>query len=277
MSQGYPFTVYSEPDFRQSSLVLGWNEDVGSLGRRVTDYLRRKLRAEQCAEIEPEDFFTLNGVAVEGNLAQFPESKFYACQERELVVCQSNSPSAEWYRFLNSVLQLAQRHCGIKELYVLGVMVSFSAHTSPRQLVSVVNSPEMKEVLTRYDLATDMDYQTQPGERPTLNSFLLWIARKRNVPGASLWVPIPFYLSSVEDFQAQKRVLTFLNQRLNLDVDLGEVDQRISEQNEWLARARSLSPQIDSCISKLENNLMLSEEESGELMRRIADFLKEGG
>ncbi len=276
MSQGYPIKIYKEPDLRQSSLVLGWSEDMGNLGRKVTDYLNRKLRGEEFAEIEPEDFFSLGGVAIEGNLAQFPESKFYACQKHELVVFQSGSPGAEWYKFLNSVLDVAEHHCRVKELYILGAMVSFSAHTTPRQLLAVVNSAEMKEVLCQYDLARDMDYQTPPGERPTLNSFLLWIAKERNIPGVSLWVPIPFYLAAMEDAQAQKKILSFLNERLALEIDFGDLDQEIREQNEQLARARSRFPQIDDYINRLESNLMLSEEENGELIKKIEDFLKEG-
>jgi proteasome assembly chaperone (PAC2) family protein len=276
LSQGYSIKIYKEPELRQSSLVLGWNEDMGNLGRKATGYLNRKLKGEEFAEIEPEDFFSLGGVAIEDNLARFPESKFYACQEYGLVVFQSDSPGTEWYKFLNSVLDVAEQHCRVKELYLLGAMVSFSAHTAPRQLLAVVNSAEMKEILSQYDLARDMDYQTQPSERPTLNSFLLWIAKGRNIPGVSLWVPIPFYLAAIEDAQAQKKVLSFLNERLDLEIDFSDLDREVREQNEQLAQLRSRFPQIDDYINRLESNLMLSEEENGELIKKIEDFLKEG-
>jgi proteasome assembly chaperone (PAC2) family protein len=276
LSHGYPIRIYKEPDVRRSSLVLGWSEDAGNLGRKATGYLNRKLKGQEFAEIEPEDFFPLGGVAIKGNLAQFSESKFYACQEHELVVFQSDPPGAEWYKFLNSFLDVAEHHCRVEELYIIGAMVSFSAHTTPRQLLTVVNSIEMKEVLSQYDLAKDMDYQTPPGERPTLNSFLLWIAKGRNIPGVSLWVPIPFYLAAMEDAQAQKKVLGFLNERLDLGVDFSDLDQEIREQNEQLAQARSRFPQIDDYINRLESNLMLSEEENGELIKKIEDFLREG-
>ena len=276
MSQGYPVKIYKEPDLRRSSLVLGWSEDMGNLGRKATGYLNRKLKGEEFAEIEPEDFFSLGGVAIEGNLARFPESKFYTCQEHELVIFQSYYPGAEWYKFLNSVLDVAEHHCRVKELYILGAMVSFSAHTTPRELLAVVNSAEMKEVLSQYDLARDMDYQTPLGERPTLNSFLLWIAKGRNIPGVSLWVPIPFYLAAMEDAQAQKKVLSFLNERLDLKIDFNDLDQEVREQNEQLAQVRSRFPQIDDYINRLESNLMLSEEENGELIKKIEDFLRQG-
>lgn len=276
MSQEYPIKIYKEPDLRRPSLVLGWSEDMSNLGRKTTGYLNRKLKGQKFADIEPEDFFPLGGVAIEGNLAQFPESKFYACREHELVVFQSGSPGAEWYKFLNAVLDVAEHHCQVKELYTIGAMVSLSAHTAPRRLLAVVNSAKIKEVLSQYELTKDLDYQTPPGERPTLNSFLLWIAKRRNIPGVSLWVPIPFYLATVEDVQAQKKVLSFINERLDLKIDFSDLDQEIREQNEQLAQARSHFPQIDDYINRLESNLMLSEEENGELIKKVEDFLREG-
>jgi proteasome assembly chaperone (PAC2) family protein len=275
LSQGYPIKIYAEPDLRRSSLVLGWSEDGGNLGRRVTDYLNLKLEGQEFAEIDPGEFFPMGGVAIKDNIAAFPESKFYACPEHELVILQTDSPLAEWYKFLNWVLDVAEHHCRVKELYVLGAMISFSAHTTPRQLLAVVNSTEMKEILSRYDLNRDMDYQTQPGERPTLNSFLLWLARERNIPGVNVWVPVPFYLAAMEDAQAQKKVLSFLNERLGLKIDFSDLDQEIRKQNEQLARARSRFPQIDDYVNRLESNLMLSEEENEELIKKIEDFLRE--
>jgi len=249
---------------------------MSNLGRKATGYLNRKLKGQEFAEIGPEDFFSLGGVAIEGNLAQFPESKFYACQKHELVVFQSGSPGAEWYKFLNSVLDVAEHHCRVIELYTIEAMVSFSAHTAPRELLAVVNSAEMKEVLSPYELTRDLDYQTPPGERPTLNAFLLWMAKERNIPGVSLWVPIPFYLAAMEDAQAQKKVLSFLNERLDLKIDFSDLDREIRDQNEHLARARSRFPQIDDYINRLESNLVLSAEENGELIKKVEDFLREG-
>jgi len=275
LSKEYPVKIHKKPKLQSSSLVLGWSEDMSNLGGKVTGYLNQKLKGQEFAEIEPDDFFSLGGVTIEDNLAQFPESKFYVCSERELVVFRSNSPGAEWYKFLNSILDVAEHHCQVKELYIIGAMVSFSAHTTPRELLAVVNSAEMKEVLSQYDLVRDMDYQTPPGERPTLNSFLLWIAKGRNIPGVSLWVPIPFYLAAMEDAQAQKKVLSFLNERLDLKIDFSDLDREIREQNEQLAQVRSRFPQIDDYINRLESNLMLSEEENGELIKNIEEFLRE--
>ena len=45
--------------------------------------------------------------------------------------------------------------------------------------------------------------------------------------------------------------------------------QEIREQNKKLARVRSRFPQIDDYINRLESNLMLSEEENEELIKKL--------
>lgn len=277
MSGGDPVRESPEGQLRRASMVLGWNEDAGNLGGRVTDYLNRKLAAKRCAEIDPEDYFSLAGVVVKGDVARCPHSEFYICEERHLIVLRSDPPESEWYSFLNTVLDVAERTCDITELYVVGAMVNFGAHTVPRQLFSVVNSPELKAGLARYDLIPDMDYETPPGERPTLNSFLLWIAKARKIRGMSLWVPVPFYLAQGEDPEAEQKVLGFLDERLCLSIDFSDLDREVLEQNEGLARARSSCPEIDDYIGRLERDLMLTDEENGDLIRKIGDALKEGG
>jgi proteasome assembly chaperone (PAC2) family protein len=269
----YPFKIYREIGFQSSSLVVGWSEDAGKLGAKVIDYLNKKLGGQDFAETEPIDFFPLGGVSIENDIAQFPESKFYCCPERNLIIFKSDPPQADWHRFLNSVLDVAEHYCHAKELYTIGGMVSFSAHTTPRELLGVANSTEMKQTLSQYDLNIEADYQTPPGQRPTLNSFLLWVAKRRHIAGASLWVPIPFYLVAVEDPEACRKTLEFLDKRFDLGIDFTDLDEDISRHRGKIAQARIHSSEIDNYIRKLESNLSLTREESEKLVKEIEEFL----
>ena len=273
LTEEHPFKIYVKPEFQSSSLIVGWAEDAGKLGSKVIAYLNKKLEAKDFGEIEPVDFFFLGGVLVENDVAQFPESKFHYCQPYNLVILKSSSPRAEWYKFLNLILDVAEHYCHVKELYTVGGMISFGAHTAPRELFAIANSPEMKEVLSQYNLARDMDYQTPPGQRPTLSSFLLWVAKRRNIAGASLWVPIPFYLAAMEDPQAWKKTLEFLDRRFDLRIDFTDLDEEIERQNEKIAQVRIRFPEIDSYIQRLESNLSLTEQESERLVKEIEESL----
>ena len=274
MSEKRPFKIYGEPEFQSSALVVGWSEDAGKLGTKVVHYLNKKLGGREFGEIEPEDFFPLGGVSIEDDIAQFPESKFYCCQEKNLVIFKSKPPRSEWYKFLNSVLDVAEHYCHVKELYTIGGMVSLSSHTAHRELLAIVNSPKMKKVLSQYDLARDMDYETPLGQRPTLSSFLLWIAKRRKIAGASLWVPIPFYLVAIEDPQAWRKTLDFFDKRFALGIDFRDLDEEVTRQNEKIAQVRNQFPELDDYIHRLESNLSLTEQENGELIRKIEEFLR---
>lgn len=267
-------TIHREPRLQSSSMVVGWSEDAGRLGPTVIDHLCRTMGCEEFAEIEPVGFFQLSGVSIEDDVAQFPDSKFYYSEDKSLVLFKSSPPRADWHRFVTTVLQVAEQYCHVKELYTLGAMVYFGAHTAPRQLLAIANSPQIKEALGPYTLARGMNYETPPGQRPTLGAYLQWACKSRGILGASIWVPIPFYLVATEDPRACRKMVEFLDSRLGLDFDFAGLDQDIVRQDEKIAQVRLRFPEVDDAIRKLEGNLGLTEEENEKLVAEIADFLK---
>ena len=89
-------------------------------------------------------------------------------------------------------------------------------------------------------------------------------------------MPIPsFYLLAAEDPTAQKSVLEFLNHWLNLQIDLRDLDEEITKQNENMGRMRDENPEIDLSISKLESNTRPDEGESEKLVKQVEEFLRE--
>ena len=274
MGEGQPFKLFFKPELESSPLVVAWNQDAGRVGPKVADYLNKELASREFAEITPESFFALSGVSVEDDIAQFPESKFYCCRGKSLVIFRSDVPRYEWYEFLSLVLDIAEKYCKVKEIYTVGGMVSPGAHNTPRMLLSVTNSTEMKQMLRQYDLISDMDYETQDGQRPTFSSFLLWAAKRRNIAGISLWVPVPFYLLAVEDPWACKKVMEFFDRRFDLNINFTGIDDEIAKQDREIAQVRSQVPELDSYISKLEGNLGLTVDESEKLVKELEEWLR---
>jgi proteasome assembly chaperone (PAC2) family protein len=255
-------------------VVIVWNQDVGRLGSKVADYLTGQLEGRELGEISPDGFFSLSGVTVEDDIAQFPESKFYRCRTENFVIFRSDIPRFDWYGFINLVLDIAEKYFKVKQIYTVGGMVLPSAHTTPRTLLSVVNSTEMKRILGGYDIVHDMDYETREDQRPTFSSYLLWAAKMRDIPGACLWVPVPFYLMTVEDPQACKKVLEFFNRHLELNINLADIDKEVEGQNQKIAMARGRFPDLDGYISKLESNLGLTADEGERLVKEIDELLR---
>lgn len=275
MSLQASVTVHALSLLESSSLIVAWRDDAGKLGSRTTEYVRRKLACEALVDIEPDHFFPLDGVSIDNDISVFPETRFYQCPNKLFSLLTSDMPAFEWHEFLQLVLDVAQHHCKAKEIYTVGGMITLTAHTSPRQIVAVANSPEMKRVLAQFDVVSELEHQTMPGQRPTMSSYLLWMARKRNIPAASLWVPMPFYLTSNEDPRAWKRILSFLNTRFDLGIDLRDIDEAQMAQDSKIAELLKRMPELEEYVRKLESNLALTQEESEKLAKGMREGLRE--
>ena len=269
-----PLQFSAQPKLRKPTLVVGWESDTAQLGARVTDYLIKNLDMEAFCDIDPVDFFPLGGVAIENDIVQFPRSIFYACHKHNLIIFRSAIPRYEWHKFLNLIIDVAQEYCSVKEMYAVGGMVTFAPHTVPRDSWATFSSPQIKKALTSYLLSRDMDFETPPGSRPTLNSYLLWIAKTRGLPAMNLWVPVPFYLMSNDDPSSRKKALEFIDNRLELNLDFKDIDASIKKQNEKLELLRQSATDIDEAMSKLENSQPLSEEERENLVKAVDDCLR---
>lgn len=266
------FKFSEQPKFENSCLIVGWKEDAGELSPKVIDYLNKKLRAKSFCEIEPAGFFSLEGVAIENDIAQFPESKFYCGERKDLVIFKSTEPQFERFQFLNAVLDVAEHYCKVKELFTISGTISPAVHTSQRQIVAVFNQQKMQKELSGYGLK-NMSWRGEPA----ISSYLLWLAKKRGIPGASLWSEIPFYLAASQDPQAIKITLSFLNKRFNLGLDLRELDGEIRDQDIKIARLREENPEINKCLGLLEGGLSLSGEEQMELIKEVTELLEKRG
>jgi len=263
----------TRPKFRSPALAVCWEADAGQLGTGVLDYIRKELGGEAFCEIDPVDFFPLSGVAIESDVVLFPESTFYSVPDRDLIILFSSIPRYEWFRFLNLVVDVAH-DCHAREMYTIGGMITMGPHTSPRDFWATFNSPQIKKSLAGYGLSRELDFGTPPGGRPTLNSFLLWTAKQRDLPGANLWVPVPFYLVGTDDPKAHKKVLEFMDNRLDLRLNFAGIDAEITRQDEKLGRLRQEQPEIESIIGKLERDVRLSEEEHEKLTKEVEEYLR---
>jgi len=266
------FKFSEQPRFENPSLIVGWNEDAGKLSPKVIEYLNRKIKSRSFSVIEPAGFFSLGAVAIEDNVAQFPEGRFYYSEENNLVVFKGSEPRFERYEFLNAILDVAEHYCKVKEFFTINGTISPIAHTSPRRVLTVFNQEAFQKKLRGYGLE-DMNWEGPPA----ISSYLLWVAKTRGISGLSLWTEIPFYLAAGEDFQAIKLILSFFDKRFNLGLDLKELDEQIGEQNRKIAWLRDDDPEINKYIGMLESGLSISEEEQVELIKGIAELFKKEG
>jgi proteasome assembly chaperone (PAC2) family protein len=270
MEEQFNFASYTNPE--NPSLIIGWNGDTGKISSETVSFLNKKLNNQKVFSLEPKGYFPLGGVAVEDNCIQFPESIFFCGQRKDLVFFKSDQPEFNHYDFLNSVLDAQNRHGLIKELYTINGMATSVVHTAPRKIFAVFNHPELQHMLQTYSL----EGLTWQGP-PAVSSFLLWIAQRQGIPGLSLWLEVPFYLASVEDFQAIKLALSFFDRRFNLKLDLSELDAKIREQNEKIEQLRDENKEVNKYLGLIESGLGLKEEVQLKLAQEVYEYFKRNG
>jgi len=273
MDEGVPYRITGRPEFNRPVLIVGWIDDASMIGERTLDYLASGTGCTPCAEILPEGFFPMSGVNVEDDVARFPECRFYASSERNLLVFKSSIPRTDWYRFLHAMLDISDSY-GVKEIYTVGAMVSAAAHTMPRVLIGVVNSSDIKNGLEPYNIVTGSDFETPPGQKPTFSSYLAWVARQRDITAVNLWVPAPFYLVQAEDPRACKRLVYFFNDKYRLGIDFTALDDEITEQNGKITALFEASPEIEGFIRRLETGEGLDSEQTEKLVHDMSEHLK---
>ena len=108
------------PDLKGYVLIVAWAEDASSLGVQTADYLIQSLGCREFGEIPPEGFFPMSGVSVVDDVARFPESRLYICDNSKLLIFKSSIPRMGWHRFLTSLLDVVHQDCAVQEIYTLG-------------------------------------------------------------------------------------------------------------------------------------------------------------
>jgi predicted ATP-grasp superfamily ATP-dependent carboligase len=263
------FRFTSEPVLEKTSFVIGWTKDAGAVSGRTADYLIEASGGGSFCQIEPTGFFPVGGVTVADDIAQFPESRFFYSQTGNFVTLRSDQPPTRKYDFLNGVLDLAQHNGRAEALYTVNGIPALLPHTATRRVFGVYNDPVMQKKLRSF-VSSGMTWQGVPHA----STYLLWLARSRGLPGAGLWIEVPFYLTDHEDFWAIKSAVSLLGIVLGQHWDLGKLDRLIDEEEEEFIQLRKDDRDIDAKIRNLEEGHSLDRQEQMELAEAVQNALR---
>ena len=162
---------------------------------------------------------------------------------------------------------MAEHYCRVEELFTINAFVASVAHVAERRIFAVFNNRDFQKHFRSYNLQ-NMDYEGFPA----ISSYLLWMAKDRNISAVSLWTEIPFYVSSNKDPQAVKAVIAFFNDRFHLDFEFDELDTQIELQNTKIENLREENSEIDEFLRNLESGLSLGEEEQITLINAVGEL-----
>jgi proteasome assembly chaperone (PAC2) family protein len=271
------------PELRRPVLVAGfegWN-DAASAASEAAGWLTRQFGATKMASMDPEEHFDFQSARPTVELVDgvtrdltWPANEFFAVpvDARDLVVLRGVEPNLRWPSFCREVLGVASE-TGCEMVVTLGALLADVPHTRPVRVTGATTDPE---------LMASLHLQRSRYEGPTgIVGVLHDTARATGVASASLWAPVPHYVSTPPNPLATRALLDRLAQLLGTAFELGDLDE-LSQA--WQTRVDEVVSQDDdvrSYVGQLEERYDTEAETdipSGEgLADEVEQFLRDRG
>ena len=271
------------PELRRPVLVAGfegWN-DAASAASEAAGWLTRQFGATKVASMDPEEHFDFQSARPTVELVDgvtrdltWPANEFFAVpvDARDLVVLRGVEPNLRWPSFCREVLGVAGE-TGCEMVVTLGALLADVPHTRPVRVTGATTDP---------DLMANLHLQRSRYEGPTgIVGVLHDTARATGIASASLWAPVPHYVSTPPNPLATRALLDRLGHLLGTAFELGELDD-LSEA--WQTRVDEVVSQDDdvrSYVGQLEERYDTEAETdvpSGEgLADEVEQFLRDRG
>ncbi len=220
--------LYKQPKLKNPYLICAW-PGMGEVAFKAAEYLVDKLKAEEFAEIGPEDFFYLTGNVIQEGLLSLPElpySKFYywknpakntaaKLEKNDLIIFLSNAQPdlARAEDYCRRVINLAKGF-KVKTAISFAAMPQPIEHTQKPGVWFTGTSREMNNHLKKYNF--NLLYE---GQISGMNGLFLGIAKREGLQGFCLLGEIPIYTIQIENPKASCAVLSALGRFLNIHID----------------------------------------------------------
>jgi proteasome assembly chaperone (PAC2) family protein len=293
-----------EPELQDPVMIASW-PGIGNVGLIAVDSLRRSLRAEQFAYIEPADFFYPSKVIIRnGELVelQFPASDFYfkRTDKCDLIIFVGEEQPTEGgriyaegskaYIMANLVMDLAQKY-KCRRIYTSGAAVAPIHHTGKSRVWAVPNTPTMLDELKKHDntvLMSEIEGRGGQGNITGLNGLLLGVARRRGFDAACVMGEIPVYLQGFPFPypKGSKAVLDVLLAALGIWADLDNL-VNFAQQNErelsslYERLPQEIKDQLDrlkQAVQALpEGSEPITEEDKKKILEDLDKYFQRGG
>lgn len=248
----------NRPDLRDPVTVAafgGWNDAADAAGDAVA-WLARRFDAEPFADLEPASFYDFQAARPEIRLHDgvmdtlaWPTTGFAAARvdaaRHDLILVTGPEPNLAWPDFCDTVLGVA-RESGSTRLVTLGALLAEAPHTRPVRLTGATGEP---------GLAARLRLHPSHYEGPTgVTGVLHHQAVEAGFAAASVWAPVPHYVSSPPNPPCTVALLNALDAAVDLHLD---TDDMSAEADSWRRRvevATSSDSDIESYVRTLEES-----------------------
>lgn len=265
----------------------GWG-DAAEASSTALSTLVHEWSAQEFATIDPEEFYDFTQARPRVYLDQsamrqveWPEATIsYRRRPKatnDVVLFRALEPHLRWATYTNGILDFFER-LRVSTIVTLGALLADVPHTRAVQLSGFATSEPLRERLRLLGIPASQ-YEGPTGIIGALHD----IARRRDLPSASLWGAAPHYIASATNPKVALALLEALGSVLEWPLDLGtlrqetrdfevEVDQIIGRNPQAVAYVRQLEERFDQNTTgefpPMESNELL--------MQDLEDFLRKG-
>ena len=230
-----------EAPLRDPALVAafeGWN-DAANAASDALRFLLRAFDADEVRELDPQEYFDFqaarphveisNGVV---RTLRWPSTRLYTARvsggPRDLVLALGIEPNLHWPQFCHEILGTA-RSFGTSFAVTLGALLGDAPHTRDTPITGTASDPAT---------ARHLGLQRSRYQGPTgIVGVLSDACEREGMSCASLWAPVPHYVSSPPNPQATLALLERLSELLDLPLDLRNI--RVAA-NGWVEQVNSV-------------------------------------
>lgn len=213
--------IYKKPRLKNPYLICVW-PGMGEVAFKAGTYLVDKLKAEEFAEIIPQEYFYLTGSVVQKGVLGvpgLPYSKFYYWKNKlgknDLIIFVSNAQPD-----LSKAEDYSKRIVHLARVLKVKLVITFAAmpqpidHTQTPGVSFAATSLELNNNLKKYNLNL-----LSEGQISGMNGLFLGIAKQEGFEGFCLLGEIPLYAIQIENPKASYAVLDALRRILNIQID----------------------------------------------------------
>ena len=217
-----------KPRLKKPYLIVAW-PGMGEVAFKAAAYLIEELKAQEFAQIQPEEFFYLTGSVIQSGILEaplLPQGKFYYWKNRttkrsasgknDLVIFLSNAQPdlAKADSYAKIIIDLA-KSLGVEVIVSFASMPQTTDHTQDSRVWFAATDQKIKENLNKHNFSALED-----GQISGMNGLFLGMAKKAGLKGFCLLGGIPLYTIQIENPKASAAVLVGLGKILNMQINV---------------------------------------------------------
>ena len=220
--------ISKRPHLKRPYLIVAW-PGMGEVAFKAAAYLIEELKAQEFAQIQPEEFFYLTGSVIQSGILEaplLPQGKFYYWKnpatkrsgsgKNDLIIFLSNAQPdlAKADSYAKIIIDLA-KSLGVEVIVSFASMPQATDHTQDSRVWFAATDQKTKESLSKYNFSALED-----GQISGMNGLFLGMAKKAGLKGFCLLGDIPLYTIQIENPKASAAVLIGLGKILNMQINV---------------------------------------------------------